>query len=251
MAISARTNLDYGGVYRPQNIPPSVADGQPVVHQQLQDLIRRSSAVAATTANITLSAPQTIDGIAVVAGDRVLVKNQTTASENGLYVVAAGAWTRAPQTDTATGLFGLSVYVASGTANNDTSWAVSNDTLPVVGTTAITFGQTSGGTAASATAAEIAAGTPSGNIVTAGALFAAASTYARAFSATFGDGTALTYAITHGLNRQNVVSMVVDATTNAQVLCDITNTSATVVTVSGFAAGSAPATNSLRLNVVG
>ena len=48
----------------------------------------------ATTANITLSGTQTIDGVAVVAGDRVLAKNQTTASGNGIWVVAAGAWTR-------------------------------------------------------------------------------------------------------------------------------------------------------------
>src|SRR5574343_963665 len=49
---------------------------------------------AATTANITLSGTQTIDGVSVIAGDRVLVKNQSTASANGIYVVAAGAWSR-------------------------------------------------------------------------------------------------------------------------------------------------------------
>ena len=50
---------------------------------------------AATTANITLSGTQTIDGITLVAGDRVLVKNQTTASQNGIYEVASSGWTRA------------------------------------------------------------------------------------------------------------------------------------------------------------
>lgn len=55
----------------------------------------KNSVVVATTANITLSGTQTIDGVAVVAGNRVLVKNQTTASQNGIYVVAAGAWARA------------------------------------------------------------------------------------------------------------------------------------------------------------
>ena len=49
----------------------------------------------ATTANITLSGLQTIDGITTVANDRILVKDQTTPSENGIYVAASGAWTRA------------------------------------------------------------------------------------------------------------------------------------------------------------
>ena len=50
---------------------------------------------AATTAAITLSGEQTIDGIAIVAGDRVLVKNQSTSSENGVYIASTGAWSRA------------------------------------------------------------------------------------------------------------------------------------------------------------
>jgi hypothetical protein len=57
--------------------------------------------VATCEGNITLSAPQTIDGIAVVAGDRVLVTQQTTGSQNGIYTVAAGAWVK--DTDPATG----------------------------------------------------------------------------------------------------------------------------------------------------
>src|SRR5262245_18827628 len=67
---------------------------------------------AATTANITLSGTQTIDGVAVVAGDRVLVKNQTTASENGVYVVAAGAWTRATDADSEAELLNMAVWVS-------------------------------------------------------------------------------------------------------------------------------------------
>jgi len=55
----------------------------------------KAPCVAATTANITLSGEQTIDSVAVVAGDRVLVKDQSTGSENGIYDVKTGAWTRA------------------------------------------------------------------------------------------------------------------------------------------------------------
>ena len=53
----------------------------------------KDSVRATTTANITLSGTQTVDGVALVVGNRVLVKNQSTASQNGIYVVASGAWT--------------------------------------------------------------------------------------------------------------------------------------------------------------
>lgn len=66
-----------------------------------QGLDIKASVKVATTANITLSGTQTIDGIVLVASDRVLVKDQTTGTQNGIYVVAAGAWTRA--TDMASG----------------------------------------------------------------------------------------------------------------------------------------------------
>lgn len=103
----------------------------------------KQAVLAATTANITLSAPQTIDGIAVVAGNRVLVKNQTTSSQNGIYVVAAGAWTRALDADSATELDGLGVYVQQGTANGDTGWT-ETATVTTVGTDPVVFAQFSG-----------------------------------------------------------------------------------------------------------
>ena len=59
----------------------------------VQGLDVKPSVRVATTANITLSGTQTIDGVAVVAGNRVLVKNQSTGANNGIYVVAAGGWT--------------------------------------------------------------------------------------------------------------------------------------------------------------
>lgn len=71
----------------------------------------------ATTANITLSGTQTIDGVAVVAGDRVLVKNQTTASQNGIYLCAAGAWARSTDMDTDAEIQrGTQIYVQFGSS---------------------------------------------------------------------------------------------------------------------------------------
>ncbi len=69
---------------------------------------------AGTTANITLSGAQTIDTVAVVAGDRVLVKDQTAQAENGIYVAAAGAWSRSPDADTYDEMISALVFIESG-----------------------------------------------------------------------------------------------------------------------------------------
>lgn len=92
----------------------------------------------ATTANIALSGTQTIDGIAVVAGDRVLVKNQTTASQNGIYIVAAGAWSRSPDGDSAAELEGAAVFVRQGSTQQDQQWVVTTDSI-TLGSTEITW----------------------------------------------------------------------------------------------------------------
>ena len=105
----------------------------------LPDAAVKKSVKAATTANITLSAPQTIDGVSLVAGDRVLVKNQTTASANGIYVVNASAWTRAPDADTSSKLAGAIVNVDSGTTNGGLRFDNDFKTTDTVGTTAIAW----------------------------------------------------------------------------------------------------------------
>ena len=98
----------------------------------------------ATTANITLSGTQTVDGFILSIGDRVLVKNQTTQSQNGIYIVAAGAWTRSTDTDTGAKIASATVMVQYGTINKDTQWTCSNSTDPIIGTDPITFVQISG-----------------------------------------------------------------------------------------------------------
>lgn len=92
----------------------------------------------ATTANITLEALQTIDGVTVASGDRVLVRSQSTASENGIYVAATTEWTRAPDFD---GLNdckeGTLIRVNQGTTYADNYFSVSADAT--IGTDSITF----------------------------------------------------------------------------------------------------------------
>ena len=100
--------------------------------------------VVATTGNITLSGTQTIDGVAVIAGDRVLVKSQSTASANGIYVVASGAWTRSTDADIWNELVSAFVFVEKGSTLADTGWVCTVDAGGTLGTTAITWAQFSG-----------------------------------------------------------------------------------------------------------
>ena len=105
----------------------------------------KDSVVVATTANITLSGTQTIDGVAVTAGQRVLVKDQTLATGNGIYVVAAGAWSRSTDADTAAEFnSGVFFFVEKGTDNADNGFVMTQDAAITFGTTAITFSQFSG-----------------------------------------------------------------------------------------------------------
>jgi hypothetical protein len=109
-----------------------------------QGLDVKASVKAATTANITLSGAQTIDGISLVAGDRCLVKNQTTTSQNGIYVVAASTWSRATDMDLWTEVPGAFTFVEQGSTLADTGWVSTSDQGGTLGSTAITFTQFSG-----------------------------------------------------------------------------------------------------------
>ena len=106
--------------------------------ENLPDAAFKRSVSAATTTNITLSGTQTIDGIAVVAGNRVLVKDQTTTSQNGIYVVAAGAWSRAADADTASEIAGGSVNVDAGTQGGQL-WRTTFKSTDTLGTTAMSW----------------------------------------------------------------------------------------------------------------
>jgi hypothetical protein len=110
----------------------------------LQGLDPKASAVVATTTNITLSGTQTIDGIAVVVGDRVLVKNQTTTADNGLYDVAAAAWTRTTDMNIWAEVPGAYVFIEKGATYADTGWVSTADAGGTLGTTAITWVQFAG-----------------------------------------------------------------------------------------------------------
>ncbi|UWF50527.1 phage tail protein [Pseudomonas sp. N3-W] len=110
------------------------------VAEELAKLDSKQSVRVATTSNIALTAPQIIDSVAVVAGDRVLVKNQALAKDNGIWVAAVGAWSRAKDADTNPKVTsGLIVSVEQGASLADTIWQLVTDGAIVLGTTALTF----------------------------------------------------------------------------------------------------------------
>lgn len=129
----------------------------------------------ATTSNITLSGTQTIDGVAVNAGNRVLVKNQTLPEQNGVYVVAAGAWVRSIDFDGAPDIGeinGAAVFVTEGVTHADTAWT-QTATVTTVGTDPITFAQFSATAVAAAgtlTGTTLAANVVSSSLTSLGTL---------------------------------------------------------------------------------
>ena len=107
----------------------------------------KASVRAATTANITLSGTQTIDGIALVAGDRVLVKDQTTGADNGIYDVAAGAWSRSSDADNTPGdevTSGMFTFVEEGSINANAGFVLQTANPITLGVTSLSFVQFSG-----------------------------------------------------------------------------------------------------------
>jgi hypothetical protein len=104
----------------------------------------KASCVAATTADITLSAAQTIDGISVIAGNRVLVKNQTLSQNNGIYLCASGAWTRTTDADTWDELTSAYTFIETGTVNADCGFVCTANAGGTLGTTALPWSQFSG-----------------------------------------------------------------------------------------------------------
>jgi hypothetical protein len=110
---------------------------------------------AASTANVTLASgvenTDTLDGVTLATGDRILLKDQTAPAENGIYVVAAsGAPARASDANTATEVLGLAVMVQEGSSNANTQWILTTDAPITLDTTGLTFTQFGAGSSYSA-----------------------------------------------------------------------------------------------------
>jgi len=108
----------------------------------------KESVRAATTANGTLATAfangQVIDGVTLVTGNRILLKNQTTGTENGIYTVTAGAPTRATDADAVGELEGAAVFVQEGTVNADQGWVCTTNGAITPGSTSTAWAQFTG-----------------------------------------------------------------------------------------------------------
>ena len=108
-----------------------------------QGLGPKAACQVATTANITLSGLQTIDGYTTLAGDRVLVKNQTTSSQNGIYIASASAWARSSDMNVWSEFSGAYTVLLNGGQAN-TGWVCTASSSGTLGTTAVPWVQFSG-----------------------------------------------------------------------------------------------------------
>ena len=142
---SPGVNLNGTQLYNVQD-PTAAQDAatKQYVDNIAQGLDAKQSVRAATTTNITLSGTQTVDGVALVVGDRVLVKDQPSPIPHGIYVVAAGAWTRSTDMDTWAEVPSAFVFVEQGTVNKDTGWVTMADQGGTLGTSGIDWTQFSG-----------------------------------------------------------------------------------------------------------
>ena len=229
------------GVADPTN--PQDAATKAYVDAARQGLDVKPSVRAATTANITLSGEQTIDGVSVVSGDRVLVKAQTSGSENGIYVAASGSWTRATDADSSAKVTpGLYTFVEEGTTLADTGWICSNDGAITLNATALTFVQFS-------SAGVVIAGTgitKTGNVI---ALDSAGGYGVRKAQADVGDNSSTDLSITHNLSTRDVAVQVYNKTTPYEtVFCDVERTSTSAILLR-FA--TAPGTAQYRVVLLG
>jgi len=105
-----------------------------------QGLGPKAACQCGTLANITLSGLQTIDGYTTLAGDRVLVKNQTTQANNGIYIASANAWSRSADMDVWSEVSGAYTVVLNG-SQAETGWVCTSPTTGTIGVTAITWVQ--------------------------------------------------------------------------------------------------------------
>ena len=263
MARKFFTDLDLQSVSKVINVPTPSAAGDAVpksyVDSAVEGLAWKDSARVGTQSNINLSSPgATIDGVTMASQDRVLVRNQSTQSQNGIYVWngAAVAMTRSLDASTFAELEQAIITVEEGT-DAGTTWRQTQingtiDSSNVIWTSfaaaAPAASETTPGIAEIATQAEVDAGTDDLRIVTPLKL-ATWSGRIKKYSTNIGDGSATSYTITHSLNTRDVIIRVFPNSGNYDdVEVDVQRTSTTTATLI-FA--TAPGVNAYRVVVLG
>lgn len=231
----------------------------PKIESAAASIDSKASVRALSNSNISLSGTQTIDGVTLSVGDRVLVRGQSTATQNGVYVVSAGAWGRANDADQNYELTpGAFWFVEEGTTYGKTQWRIENTGSITIGSTNISINQFGAATAyvagngiditSNTVSAKIKA-TGSGLVLDSNGLYVDSTVVARKYATTIGDGSATSFTVTHNLGNQDVVASVrTVASPYAEVLTDIEYSTTNTVTIK-FAV--APTSNQYRVVVVG
>lgn len=257
------TDIDLQSASKVINVPTPTAAGDAVpksyVDSAVEGLAWKDSARVGTQSNINLSSPgATIDGITMASQDRVLVRNQSTQSQNGIYVWngASTALTRSLDASTFAELEQAIITVEEGT-DAGTTWRQTQingviDTNNVIFTSfaaaAPAASETTAGIAELATQAEVDAGTDDLRIITPLKL-ATWSGRLRKVSTSVGDGSATSYVVTHNLNTRDVIIRVFpNSGEYDDVEVDVQRTSTTTATLV-FA--TAPSSNAYRVVVLG
>lgn len=244
--MDIRSNQAFGGGAKITGLPASTANGEPVVHEQLAAAIEginwKDSVRVASTANINLASPgATIDGITMVAADRFLAKDQSTANQNGIYIWngAATPATRAPDMDSAAEVEQATVTVEEGTSAGATFRQTAvNVTLGTTslawasfGTSAPAASESVAGVAEIATQAETDTGTDDARMLTPLKLTNWAGRKRKA-TGTVGDGSATSIAVNHNFNTRDVTVEVYRNSGNYDtIICDVQRTSVNQVTL--------------------
>ena len=235
----------------------SDATNKSYVDNAVAGLSWKDSVRVRAAANVNIAAPgTTVDGVTMVAGDRVLLSAQTTGGQNGLYVWNGSgiAMTRALDADTAGELVGMAVFIEEGTSA-DTGWTLTTNAPIVVGTTALAFAQFNGaasftaGNGLTQTGNTIDVGAGTGIVVAADTVSIDTTVVTRRYAAFIGDGAATSFVLTHGLATRDVLVQVwPNSGVYDTVETDVERTSTTTVTIRFSVA---PGLGSYRVLIVG
>lgn len=264
MAKEFHSDISMQSGARIRNLQQAVASDEPVTLGQMQAQIEgtswKDSARVASTVNLNLSAPGvSIDGISLTSGDRVLVKDQTTQSQNGIYVWTGSStpMTRSTDANTFSELEGAIITIEEGSSNGGTKWRQTqvngildtNNVVFIADTTSVpSASEITAGISEIATQVETDTGTDDTRKITPLKL-ANWSGRRRKASANIGDGSSTSFNIDHNFGMREVVVEVFKNSGNYDtVLCDVTRPSLNRVTLT-FAA--APAANAYSVVIVG
>ena len=262
MAKKLFTDLDFQSVSKVVNLPTPSDSGDAASKSYVDSLVEglawKDSCRVATQSNLNLASPgATIDSITMASQDRVLVRNQTTTSDNGIYVWngSSTAMTRSLDCSTFAEMEQAVTTVEEGTSAGATyrqdqvngtlgSSAINWTTF---GTSAPAASETTSGIAEIATQTEVNTGTDDLRIVTPLKL-ATWSGRIKKYATSIGDGSATSYTVTHNLASLDVAVTVFNNSTGDEVITDVTHATTNTLTIV-FA--TAPASNAYRVVVIG